>query len=268
MNSRVLSQDPTSPASPDCPSNTETQILFGIDQDDSPKIWTGIERVASSSPRTDRSQKAMVQYFLVQPQTATAQLPPELLDDSSRTIVVEIADPRTPLNSPAAGASDLQRWQDPLNTFAPDPTVSRLDRLFSVAHDEQFEAGVESRFSMGLQQLFQTDPLKVLDSLSLRLMESHASPEVLSEMLEWASRREAGPLRGTIVQLLSIGLCNRSSLVRDAAALGLAYLEGSAAAGPLRQAIEREEVPELREDLTDLVRSLESEDSWQSSSGS
>ena len=172
MNSRVLSQDPTSPPSPDCPANTETQILFGIDQDDSPKIWTGIERVASSSPRTDQSQRAIVQYFpgskregicsplldrrqppanwtrhvvhslaatehlygsaashnyLLQPQTATAQLPPELLDDSSRTIVVEIADPRNPY-SPTAGASKPRRWQDLLDVSSPDPTVSRLDR--------------------------------------------------------------------------------------------------------------------------------------------
>ncbi len=312
MNSGVLSfEDLTSPASLDCPANTETQPRYGIDHDDSPDSWTRIERLFSSAPRTDRSQKAMVKYYfgserkgtylplfdrqpgvnstrhvvqsqaatehlfcsadyhnyLLQPQTATVRLPPELLDDSLWTIV-EIANLKDVLHSPAAGASDNQRSHDFLGVLAPDFIVSNLDRLFSAAHDEQFEAGVESRFSTGLQQLFQTDPVDVLDYLRLRLIKGGASPEVMSEMLEWVSRREARPLRETVVNLLSLGLCNGSPLVRDAAALGLAYLERSAAIGLLRQAIESEGVPELREDLTDLVGSLELEYPWQSSSGS
>lgn len=312
MNSGVLSfEDLTSPASLDCPANTETQHSYGIDHNDSSDSWTIIERLFSSAPRTDRSQKTMVKFYFrskrketylplfdrqprvnstrhvvqsqaateyffssadyhnyfLQPQTATDRLPPELLDDSLCTIV-EMANPKDLLHSPAAGASDNQRKHGLFEILAPDFITSNLDRLFSAAHEEQFEAGVESRFSTGLQKLFQTDPLNVLDYLRLRLIGGGSSPEVMSEMLEWVSRREAIPLRETVVNLLSLGLCNGSPLVRDAAALGLAYLEGSAAIGLLRQAIESEGVPELREDLTDLVGSLELEDSWPSSSGS
>lgn len=247
-------------------ASSETRPEYWIDLGD-----RGVKhrrRIVQPQTGTKYPLGSAAYYNALQPQAATVRLPPELPDDSSWTMVGELAHPIEHLDSPAVGASDNERGYGFLGVLTPDPTAAHLDRLFSVAHDEQFEAGVESRFSTGLQQLFQADPLKVLDCLRLRLTESRASPEVLSEMLEWASRREARSLREAIVHLLCLGLCHRSSLVRDAAALGLAYLEGSAAIGPLRQAIEREQVPELREDLLDLVRSLESEESWQSSSGS
>ena len=79
----------------------------------------------------------------------------------------------------------------------------------------------------------------------------------MAEILRWASRQEAAAIRDLVVDLLSTGLYHTVSLVRDAAALGLAYLEEDAAIAPLRHALGREKVPELREDLENLIRSLE-----------
>ena len=150
-----------------------------------------------------------------------------------------------------------------INKSAPDPDIPRqveeqLDRLCLAAHDEQFEVGVESRFSRELQRLCAYHPIAVLRSLRARLLHGGTSPEVLSEILQWASRQEAGAIRPIVVELLSMGLHHTSSLVRDAAATALACLDERAAVSHLRQALERETVPELREDLEDLVRSLES----------
>ena len=150
-----------------------------------------------------------------------------------------------------------------INESSPDFPVPRqveeqLDRLCLAALDEQFEVGVESRFSGELQRLCAYHPIGVLRSLRARLLDGGTSPEVLSEILQWASRQEAGAIRPIIVELLSMGLHHKSSLVRDAAASALAYLDERAAVSHLRQAIERETAPELREDLEDLVRSLES----------
>ncbi len=133
----------------------------------------------------------------------------------------------------------------------------QLGRLLSVAHEEQFEVGIESQLSGGLQRLCAYDPASVLRSLRVKLIDKDASSEVLAEILRWASRQEAVAIRDLVVDLLSTGLYHTASLVRDAAALGLAYLEEDAAIAPLRHALEREKVPELREDLEDLIRSLE-----------
>ncbi len=150
-----------------------------------------------------------------------------------------------------------------INESSPDFPVPRqveeqLDRLCLAALDEQFEVGVESRFSKELQRLCAYHPIGVLRSLRARLLHGGASPEVLSEILQWASRQEAGAIRPIVVELLSTGLHHKSSLVRDAAASALACLDERAAVSHLRQAIERETAPELRGDLEDLVRSLES----------
>ena len=149
------------------------------------------------------------------------------------------------------------------NKSAPDPSIPRqveeqLDRLCLAAHDEPFEVGVESRFSRELQRLCAYHPTAVLQSLRVRLIHGGTSPEVLSEILQWASRQEAGTIRPLVVELLSTGLHHTSSLVRDAAASALAYLDERAAVSHLRQALARETVSELREDLEDLIRSLES----------
>ncbi len=150
-----------------------------------------------------------------------------------------------------------------INESSPDFPIPRqveeqLDRLCLAAHDQQFEAGVESRFSEDLQRLCAYHPIAVLRSLRRRLIHGGTSPEVLSEILQWASRQEAGAIRPIVVELLSMGLHHTSSLVRDAAATALACLDERTAVSHLRQALERETVPELREDLEDLVRSLES----------
>lgn len=157
----------------------------------------------------------------------------------------------------AAGFASVDK--STLDIAIPREVEERLDRLCLAAHDEQFEAGVESRFSRTLQQLLRIyHPTTVLRSLRARLIDGNAGPEVLSEILQWASRQEASAIRIHVIDLVTAGLHHASALVRDAAALALACLDERTAVAHLRQALAREPVPELREDLKDLVRSLES----------
>lgn len=149
------------------------------------------------------------------------------------------------------------RQQHVPDIFVLPQMEKRLDRLCSIVHDEQFEAGIESDFSRELQRTFAYNPIAVLQFLRTRLANNNTSPSVLAEILQWASRQDAIAIRALVVDLLSAGLRHTSPLVRDAAALGLAYLDESAAIPHLRRAIEREDTPELREDLEDLVHSLE-----------
>ena len=150
-----------------------------------------------------------------------------------------------------------------INKSKPDIIIPReveeqLEHLCLTAHDDQFEPGVESRFSEALQRLCAYYPVDVLQFLRTRLTDDETSPEVLSEILRWSSRQETGVIRALVIDLIVTGLHHASSLVRDAAALALAYLDEHAAVAYLQKAIERETVPELREDLRDLLHSLES----------
>ena len=133
----------------------------------------------------------------------------------------------------------------------------QLERIFTTAQDEQFEIGIESQFSKGLQKLCGLDPSTGLQLLKTRFINSDADSEVLAEVLRWASHQRATEIRNLIVDLLLTGLHNVSSLVRDTAALSLAYLEEAGAIVQLQQALEREKVPELKRDLEDLIRLLE-----------
>lgn len=140
----------------------------------------------------------------------------------------------------------------------PDQVIEvQLEQLFSDAREEQFEVGIDSQFSKGLQQLYRYNSVAVMRSLKARLIDGKADSELSAEVLRWASRQESGEIRDTVVDLLSNGLQSASSLVRDAAALSLACLEEASAINQLQRALEREKVPELREDLQDLIESLE-----------
>lgn len=140
---------------------------------------------------------------------------------------------------------------------APELLEDHLDRLYSDARDEVFEVGRTSQFSKGLQQMCTYAPVAVMQSLRVRLADDRISAEVLAETLRWAADQEVIAIRDSVMAFLSMGLGHPSSLVRDAAALGLAYLDEDAAITPLRHALEREDIPELREDLEALIHSLE-----------
>lgn len=130
----------------------------------------------------------------------------------------------------------------------------QLHWLFASARDEQFETGMDSLFSAGLQRLNDQHPFTVLRLLKSRLTTLNENPEVLAEMLRWAAHQEALVLRHSVLALLVEGLYHTSSLVRDAAALGLAWLGGDEVVVPLQRAVERETVPELKDDLEELIR--------------
>ena len=140
----------------------------------------------------------------------------------------------------------------------PNPEMMKqLDQLIAAAHNEFFEVGSESQFSRDLQRLFQFDSPMVLQYLTTKLKENYKNSEVLAEILRWASRQEASNIHALVIDLLSAGLDHMSPLVRDEAALGLAYLDEAVARDRLPRVLERETVPELQEDLTELIRSLE-----------
>lgn len=161
--------------------------------------------------------------------------------------------------------SDITTGFSSVNESTPPPIKvqisthvdNELEHLFSAAQEEQYEAGMESQFTRNLQQLYESNPEIVLQSLKARFESNIGNSGVLSKTLEWVSHLEGSTFSSDIVSVLLTGLNHSSPLVRDAAALGFAYFDERVAIGYIKQAIEKEDVPELREDLEDLVQSLE-----------
>ena len=115
--------------------------------------------------------------------------------------------------------------------------------------------GMDSKFSRGLDELLQIGPRAVFRALADHL--DHVSHEVFAEALRWTARQHRADIRDLAVELLERGLGHESPFVRDAAALGLAELLEDDALGPLRRAHGLEIVPELQQDIGDLIASLE-----------
>ena len=152
-------------------------------------------------------------------------------------------------------ASHNESRERATTTVAYDRLSAQINRLFLAAQEERFETGMESTFSKRLQSIYAYNKGDLL-----RILKSHIydgeDPEVLSEMLAWISRQESARFGHEIANVLVLGLHHGSPLVRDAAALGLAFFMGSRAIRYLRSAISREAVPELSADLEELVSSL------------
>ena len=142
--------------------------------------------------------------------------------------------------------------------FVPNLSIiQHLDRSFFAANDEQFEPGMDSYFSANLQGLCAFDPYTVMDHIKTKLAADHQEVTVMAEAVRWVARQEAISIREAVVDILCSALVHRSPLVRDSGALGLAYLLEVQALVPLQSAMEREKEPELRQDLEDLIRSLD-----------
>ncbi len=163
-----------------------------------------------------------------------------------------VAEDRNLLTSENASEIDLtpaQKTRDELERI--------LDRLFAVAEDEFFESGMESAFTNGLDDLLDQFPEVIWVSLRRRLFAPDVNVETVGEMLRWAGRIEEQRSFSARMDLLIMGLSHSSPIVRDDAAIGLAHLGDPSVIPQLRDAIKKEKVPELREDLEQLVQSLE-----------
>ncbi len=132
----------------------------------------------------------------------------------------------------------------------------RIDQLYEVARNEVFKVGYNSQFSSDLQRLFEQFPFDVMRILKKILASNKKDTEILAEILRWVSRQESLSVRNLVIDILSTGLYHQSSLVRDAAANGIADIDEKIAVGHIELAIDREKVPELRTDMRDLLRSL------------
>ena len=141
----------------------------------------------------------------------------------------------------------------------------RASTVFASAEEEVFEDGVESSFSRKLATFVWSYGKAAIDAIGRFIISDSANREVASEALRVVGRIRQPSTHRDRLWLLEHGLCSSSARVRDGAALGLAFLDDPLAVVPLRLAVEREQIPELREDMQQVLDQLEETARWHSS---
>lgn len=138
------------------------------------------------------------------------------------------------------------------------PKIDRnFQRLFEAAREETFEDGVESQFSRGLELQIRRYGESALESLTYFIIGEKINSEIAAEILRWLGRIKHSSTRASRLWLLKRSLFCASASVRDGALLGLASLDDPATIPHLKQAIDRERIAELREDMQQVLVQLE-----------
>lgn len=143
-----------------------------------------------------------------------------------------------------------------VGTAARHVLVRRIRQAMAAAEEQSFEDGIETAFSRTLSEVIRAHGPAALDVMEAIVAGESANPEVVSEMLRVAGRVAHAATTTQTLRLLERGLLSRSSRVRDAAVVGIAYLDDPEAIPALREAAERERVAELRTDMEQTLHDL------------
>jgi len=133
----------------------------------------------------------------------------------------------------------------------------KANALFRSAKDDVFEDGVESDFSRNLIDFITIYGHSAMETIIPIILSDRISTEIASEAFRVLGRLNHKATYRDRLWLLERGLYSTSARVRDGATLGLAFLNDSLAIPPLKSAIEREAIPELRQDMEQVLTQLE-----------
>lgn len=159
--------------------------------------------------------------------------------------------------SPLSG----EMWREELNsatthTEYPEEIRLILSDLLARAREETFEDGMESQFSKALISYIKRYGNAAVKVLTEYILSEHVNAEIASEALRWIGHIEDASTYESRLWLLGRGLLSASSRIRDAALLGLAFLNDPQAIPLLEAAIQRERIQELREDMKQALEDL------------
>lgn len=139
----------------------------------------------------------------------------------------------------------------------PKEVDAEIHSLLQRASGQTFEAGMESEFSRGLVHIVRKYGDDAIGALADRIGSEAVSPAVAAEALQWLAVIDDDVAYLQRLLLLERSLNSSSPWVRDGAGLGLAHLDDPHAIPYVAYAVERETIPELRDDLELVLTQLE-----------
>ncbi len=135
--------------------------------------------------------------------------------------------------------------------------VTQLKTLFEDGKECLFEDGMESQFSRELNYFVWRHGETAVDLMADLIVNDKIDAEVASEALRWLGRVDHAPTCQTRLWLLEKALFSSSPKIRDGAGLGIASMDDPHAITYIKQAIEKEGVQDLRQDLEQVLEQLE-----------
>ncbi|MBA7607793.1 hypothetical protein ES703_14962 [subsurface metagenome] len=139
----------------------------------------------------------------------------------------------------------------------PEGIEQQIDTLFEEAVDQDFEDGMESRFSRELLSLVRKYGDFAVNEINYLINHKGVNSEVAAEALLWLGDMDHPATYDYRLWLLERSLGSSSSRVRDRAALGLASMAHPHAIPYIKEAIDQETCTELREDIAQVLAELE-----------
>ena len=136
------------------------------------------------------------------------------------------------------------------------PLTEKFRHLFAAAEDEVFEDGMESGFSRRLTALVERHGDKAIKFAAGYLESEELDEEVAAETLRQLGHSKHESTYRSRLNLLVQGLSSGSAMVRDGAILGLASMDDPVVISDVEEAVKREQDPELREDMNDVLEQL------------
>lgn len=170
-------------------------------------------------------------------------------------IPVTVTQQSQPTNNTSASSYNLEN-----STYKPigvDFLNNKVNIIFAVAKEEIFEDGMESDFSRNLSEFILSFGHSAMDTIIPVILSERTNTEIVSEAFRVLGRLNHKTTYRDRLWLLERGLYSVSARVRDGAILGLAFMNDSIAIAPLKSAIERERIPELRQDMEQVLAQLE-----------
>lgn len=132
-----------------------------------------------------------------------------------------------------------------------------IDNLFYRAKAEEYEEGEESEFTLALEKVIKTYGNYALVNIGKIILSDQCDQEVKNKTLLKFGNISHNQTHTNRLRLLENCLDAPSSYTRDAASLGIASLDDPRSIPAIKAAIERENIPELREDLILVLEQLQ-----------
>jgi hypothetical protein len=133
----------------------------------------------------------------------------------------------------------------------------QIDDLFDIAKDEEFEDGIENKFSKLLIAFIEKYEKKAIEELTLIFIKEEKNAEIISEALRWIGRMDQNATHSDRLWLILRCLFCSSPYIRDGALLGIESMNDLGAINSLKQAIKNEKYLELKKDMEKVLYQLE-----------
>lgn len=150
--------------------------------------------------------------------------------------------------------------EDPTTATTGDQHLLRIRNeiraLFERGKEVNFEDGMESQFSRELVHNILEQEHVAIRIVHELIIKEKVNAEVAGEALRWLGTLQHLPTQRARRELIEQSLGCSSPKIRDGAVLGLSYLEDPESIPAIEEAIKKEPITELRQDMIETLKEL------------